>query len=110
MVRTRVWRGPGRHNDFWTQQNLFTLEFTAAVITYTRSVQYQASQHSGMETGVAESPPNPSWGAVDYCWFLRKRESCFLTDQALGRSTILQLKLTCLGVWDSKNWFQWVLF
>lgn len=60
MVRTRVWRGLGRHHDFWTQQNLFTLEFTAAVITYTRSVQYQASQHSGMERGVAESPPNPS--------------------------------------------------
>lgn len=65
MVRARVWRGLVRHHDFWTQQNLFTLEFTSAVITYTRSVQYQASQHSGMER---------DWGAVDYCWLLKKRE------------------------------------
>lgn len=91
--------GPECNSVFWTWQDCYTCEVTAAAVGCTRWIQDQASQHSSKDREGSMSP-QPNWGARRHQGASRGGQSIVFKSVTLGSLTAVKGMASHPGIYQ----------
>lgn len=98
-LRIRSQQGPECNSVFWTWQDCYNCEVTAAAVGCTRWIQDQASQHSSKDRERSMSP-QPNWGARRHQGASRGGQSIVFKSVTLGSLTAVKWMASHPGIYQ----------